>query len=162
MFSLGLQKAQASYEEKLGSSIKVAEKTMFNLAWQIQELQDLHDCVRKLAVGVTTLIEKLECSDYNPIQDNFASKLSLTKKQLLDSVKKISKHQRTAATHVFVFMVSPENRCRKPYALPVQCLPIRGLKDSTVREMANKIITAMLDKNLNVAGKYIRRLVNKV
>ena len=63
--------------------------------------------------------------------------------------------QRTAATHVFVFMLSTESRSRKPYSLPVQCLPIRGLRDRTVSDLLNKIILCMKERNMNVAGMCI-------
>ena len=45
-----------------------------------------------------------------------------------------------------VFMISPESRhC----ALPIQCLPMRGLKNNTVCGMADKIIQAMVEKNMS-------------
>ena len=50
-------------------------------------------------------------------------------------------------------MVSPESRSHQPYALPVQCLPICGIKDKTIRYMANKIIGAMMERDMKVAGK---------
>ena len=34
-----------------------------------------------------------------------------------------------------MFMISSETRNRKPYALPVQCLPIASLKDAAVRDL---------------------------
>ena len=80
-------------------------------------------------------------------------KLSSVQEQLINAVKKLSKHQRIAATHVLVFMVSPESRSRQPYALLVQCLPICGIKDKTIRDTANKIIGAMMERDMKVAGK---------
>jgi len=38
----------------------------------------------------------------------------------------LSRQKRTAATHLFVVMISPEGRQRKPYALPIQCVPYTG------------------------------------
>ena len=59
-----------------------------------------------------------------------------------------------AATHVLVFMVSPKScRSRQPYTLPVQCLPICGIKDKTIRDMANTFIGAMMKRDMKVAGK---------
>lgn len=103
---------------------------------------------------ISTLLDKLQSQDYDPVQDNFARKLTSLQQQLLDAIKRLSKHQRTAATHILVFMVSPESRSRKPYALPVQCLPICGIKDKTIRDMSNKIIEIMVGKNMKVAGKH--------
>lgn len=99
------------------------------------------------------MVDKLQSEAYNPVQDNFARRLNSLQRQLLDAAKRLSKHQRTAATHILVFMVSPESRSQKPYALPVQCLPICGIKDMAIREMSNKIIEATVERNMQVAGK---------
>ena len=148
---LGLQKAQITYEEKV--SANVAEKMKFDLAWKIHELEDLQELLRKLTVEISTLMDKLESPHYDRVQDNFARRLNSVQEQMLDAVKRLSKHQRVAATHILVFMVSSESRSQKPYALPVQYLPICGIKDSTIRSMANKIIEVMVEKHMNVAGK---------
>ena len=49
-------------------------------------------------------------------------------------------------------MISNEERNKKPYALPIQCLPYKGLSDSKVRELANHIITEMVQRKMKVAG----------
>ncbi|XP_065889311.1 uncharacterized protein [Dysidea avara] len=49
-------------------------------------------------------------------------------------------------------MISTEDRRRKPYALPVQCVPYKGLSDSKVRDLANNIISEMVKRKMNVAG----------
>ena len=49
-------------------------------------------------------------------------------------------------------MISSEERSKKPYALPVQCIPYKGLSDSTVRELANKVIHEMVKRRIKVAG----------
>ena len=139
----------------MASSSKVPEKTLFKLAWQVHELEELIKCARKLLLEVTVLMEKVKDEHYDLVKENVAQKLTSIRGELVDYVKMLSKHQRTAATHIFVFMVSPESRHRKPYALPVQCLPIRALKDSQTREFANKIIAAMVQRNMKVAGRYI-------
>jgi len=74
----------------LNCSIKVNEKTKFGLAWKIQDLQELYDFIRKLAVEISTLMDKLQSQT---VQDNFARKLGFVKQQLLYAVQRISKHQ---------------------------------------------------------------------
>jgi len=54
-------------------------------------------------------MDKSQSQEYNFVQDNFAKKLSSVQEQLINAVKKLSKHQRIAATSVLVFMVSPES-----------------------------------------------------
>lgn len=150
--NVALQAAQCEYEEKLSSKSKVADKTMHKLAWQVQELEQLIKCMRKLLVEVNAIMEKISDQHADLVSENVAKSLCNVREELLEAIKKLSKHQRTAATHVFVFMLSTESRSRKPYALPVQCLPIRALRDRTVRDLLNKIILCMKERNMNVAG----------
>ena len=134
-YIIGLQQAQATYEEKLKTSTRVAEKTKFGPAWKIKELQDLHDFIRKLVVEIST--HYWTSSRFRiTIQFNFARNPSSVQKQLINAVKQLFKYQRIAATHVLVFMVNPEGRSRQPYALPVQWRPICGIKDKTIRDIS--------------------------
>ena len=67
-------------------------------------------------------------------------------------IRGVVRKQRQPASHAMVFMISPEDRSRKPYALPVQLLPYRGLKDSTVRDLANKLKMEMKSRDMEVVG----------
>ena len=64
----------------------------------------------------------------------------------------VKHHKHTTAAHLLVFMISSEERKKKPYAIPVQCLPYKGLSDANVREFANKIIHEMTRLSMKVAG----------
>ena len=103
-------------------------------------------------MGVSAVMKKVTEKSC-VVEDNVARQLSTIREELSVAVKKLSKHQRTVATHIFVFMLSPEKRNVKPYALPIQCLPIRVLKDMTLRDLTNKIISLMIERNMKVAGK---------
>ena len=69
-------------------------------------------------------------------------------------MKSVTCHQRSAATQCLVVMISTEERNRKPYALPVQCMTYKGLKDSEVRDIGNKVIQEMDERGMKVAGMY--------
>ena len=86
------------------------------------------------------------------VKENYAKKLGSIRENLETSVRRLSRHKRTAATHIFVFMISAESRNKVPYALPVQCLPIASLKDKQCRELANHIVAAMAERKMRVAG----------
>ena len=92
---------------------------------------------------------------YSLVANNLAGYLCSLRGRLTEAVNLITKHQRTEATHVFVFMISSETRNRKPYALPVQSLPIASHKDAQVRDLANKIVVVMKQKEVKVAGTII-------
>ena len=62
------------------------------------------------------------------------------------------KHRRTAATHAYAIIISPEDRKRKPYALPVQLIPYVGMGQEKIRKVLNNLIQRMKDMGMAVAG----------
>ena len=151
-FIAALTQAQRAYEEKIESS-RTPKNILLRLAWNVQDLQELLASVRQLSVDIVTLKDEIEDENYDPVEQNTAKTLKSLQSKLIETVKRLSKHQRTAATHILVVMVSPENRSRKPYALPVQCLPINALKDQQVRDLVNQVIAAMVERGMKVAGE---------
>lgn len=129
---------------------------MINLAWKIKELTDLNESGRNLLVEVNTLICNLEDVNYNQEERNIPRQLTQIRQKLRTFIKAVTRHQCTAATHVLIFMISPEERNKKPYALPVQCLPYKGLSDMKVRSLANEVIEEMVKRGMKVAGKSIK------
>ena len=77
-------------------------------------------------------------------KENIPSQLKVIRQKLVNSIKGVTRRQRTATTHILVFMISTGDWRRKPYALPVQCIPYKGIGDTMVRELANKIISEMV------------------
>lgn len=103
-------------------------------------MQELTASVCQLIVDISSLKDKVADRQYDTVKENTTRTLKCLQ---IEIVKKLSKHQRTAATHTFVVMVSPDSRNRTPYALPVQCLPIKALRDEQVRDIANKVVALM-------------------
>lgn len=62
------------------------------------------------------------------------------------------KKKRTAATHVLVIMASDELRMTKPYALPLQYLPYRSMKDQYLRDITKAIKQQLLNAGVLVVG----------
>ena len=125
---------------------------MFKLAWDVQELGELNECGRKLVVSCANLKAKLMQADYDRISDNFPRQLSEIKQELLSFTKQVVKFKGTPATHILVLMISPEERNKKPYALPVQCLAYVSLGDRAVRRICDVLIKEMTDRGMKVAG----------
>ncbi len=65
-----LQAAQSTYEEKVVSTSKVAEKTLFDLVWQVQELEDLIKFSQKLVLGITVLAERVRDEKCDVVIEN--------------------------------------------------------------------------------------------
>ena len=147
---------------KVKSDSNVPQKSLFKLAWKVKELETLAASIRQLVVDIKILIERVNDLNYSLVANNVAGYLGSLRSRLSEAVKLITRDQRTEATHIFVFMISSEIRNRKPYALPVQCLPIASLKDAQVRDLANKIVAVMRQKGMKVAGKIIMIFNNKL
>ena len=86
------------------------------------------------------------------LEENIPSQLSNVRQKLVSYIKGVTRHQRTQATHILVFMISSEERRKKPYALPMQCVPYKTLTDSKIRSLANEIVSKMKKRKMNVAG----------
>ena len=120
----------------------------------MKEIEELIQQGRKLIVEIQVLTERLSDEGCNAVVENIAKSLASLRRQMTSFVKALSKHQRETASHIFVLMISSESRNRKPYALPLQCLPVRGLKDKQVREFADAIIKEMTKRNMKVASTH--------
>ena len=95
---------------------------------------------------------KLLDDHYDKIADNFASKLTSFKDGILSFLRRVVRYRRVAATHILVVMISPEERNSKPYALTIQCIAYKGIKDSEVRSICNHVVTEMHARKMKVAG----------
>ena len=65
---------------------------------------------------------------------NIPRRLTTIRQIVTTLVGGVTRHKRTAATRVLVFLIIPEERKRKPYALPVQILRYKSFSDSKARE----------------------------
>jgi len=66
----------------------------------------------------------------------------------------VVQHWHTAATNVLVFVISNEEMNYKPFTLPVQCVPYKGLSDRKVHELASNIIREIVKQKMK-SGMYI-------
>ncbi len=89
------------------------------------------------------------------MKENVGRQLTAIRNGLSVFIPRVTRQKRTAATHILVFLVSPEERNKKPYALPVQCIPYTSLSDTKARQLANKVIRAMAQRNMKVAGTIV-------
>lgn len=86
----------------------------------------------RLLLTELSVLQDLLVSEERVHDSNLPRQLTTLQKRLTLMTKALSRHKRTAATHVFVFMISTEDRAKKPYSLPVQCMPYKGLSDQKV------------------------------
>ena len=118
---------------------------MIILAWKIKELTELGEIGRQLFSEIRLCRDKIES------EQNVTNQLRLIQQRLVTFIKGVTRHQRTAASHILVFIISSEDQRKK---LPVQCVPYKGLSDCKVRVVANHIVSEMVKRKMNVAGIY--------
>ena len=107
-----MAKANNAYSEKLDGG-KHKEKEMIALSWKVKELDGLGEKRRRLHSDVKDLLKSKD----NDNEDNVPSRLRTIRQKAAAFVKGIVRHQRNAATHVLVFMISPEQRNKKTLCL---------------------------------------------
>ena len=82
------------------------------------------------------------------IQTNLARRLSTLQSKCLSFFRSVSRHKRVAASHVLVTMISSSQRNKKPYALPISCIPYKGLSESKARSHINSVIEHLKERNM--------------
>ena len=152
MINLALQNAKKEYETKQGEG--KSGKEMFGLAWDVKELSDLNEVGRDLTVECTTLVDKMLDPSYDCNANNLARQINIFRERVLSFVKSVTKYRREPATHILVVLISPEERNKKPYALAVQCIAYKSIKDCEVRQICNKVVKEMTVRGMKVAGLY--------
>lgn len=148
-----LKYANNKFCEKLSAGKTSTDKEMFSLCWSVDELGRLNESGRTLHVEIGTLLELLKDPSTNFIQQNIARCLAKIQDILLPFIRGVTRHQRHAATHILVTMISPSQRNKKPYALPVSCILYGSLTETMARTHIKSIITEMKKRNMIVAGK---------
>ena len=146
----GMEKVRKDYEEKRAKQ-KSSETMMMTLAWDLHGFEELlSQCVK-----FTEVVRQLKGTLSLPRSrhGNIKAEISTLRNQLLNYAKNLYGKKRTAATHLFVFMITDESRNLKPYAVPVRVLPFKSVTDKKVRELEEELRTAMTSIGMSVVGK---------
>ena len=125
-----IKKNNDQLHEKLCSGKKASDKDLFSLSWTIDELSRLNSEGREMYAELLSICDLLKNESTDVIQVNMARRLSMLQDKCLSFFRGISRHKRVAASHVLVTMISPSQRNKKPYAVPVSCIPYKGLSES--------------------------------
>lgn len=149
--SEGLQTADANYRNKYNCP-NTSKTVLMELCWERVECSTLLQQSQVLKAFFESFLPFL-----NPVQE-VARQVSEKREDFLKYLRNIFvKKRQPGATHVFVFLVSQEERNRKPYCLPVQYIPYHSLKDQYVWDLSGKIKTQMIAMGMKPIGKnYIR------
>lgn len=146
---IALKKAISEFDEKKASG-SATDKTLFSLGWTIDELSRLNTKGRDVYVSIVAAKQAIQ-DDKKSARD-LSRAVCHIQQVLMGFVKGLTRHKRSAATHML--MISPSDRNRKPYALPICCLPYAGLTETQARAHISTVIREMVSRKMTVAGKY--------
>ena len=149
----GLNNAVEDYRKKYNNN-STSEQSLKNANWEVVEHQTLLQQAQSLSTTLETVLASLNpttCTNRLFLQARAIVKV-LKVEQFL---RNLSKKERTAASHVLVFMLSDEGRWRKPYAFPIRYIPYKTIKDQYVRDFGKVIKLKMKEKGLKLVGKFV-------
>lgn len=147
----GLQSAVETFQLKINSPSTPLE-TLKSLNWDIFEYKTFLEQANVFNQNFEVFI-----GDLDPVQERPVRPILRSVKKECDAhlqyLLNLYKKKRVCATHVLVFMIADERRNRKPYAIPIQYVPYRSIRDQEVRDFTKKIKEAMVKEDLKVVGK---------
>ena len=81
---------------------------MFDAGWKVEKLKRLVDTCQELIAAVSGVIQVVDNPTTDMIQANVAGRLGSVRQSLSTFTRDLSRHQRSPASHIFVFMISAE------------------------------------------------------
>ena len=109
----------------------------------MDELGRLIKIGRDVYLEIDSMLSILEDKTSDLVQRNSARRTVKIRDDVLSVVQGLTRHQRVPATHVLVTMINPSQRSKKPYALPVSCIPYTGLTEKATRNHINDVLSEM-------------------
>ena len=148
---------------KRGSKRKRSDKAVREDQWMQTDLETSLEEFNKLVAQLELVLDKQLTAEVD-LKPTFGEVSLYNEKFILISYVKIrecgpkevegaTRLLRTPASHCLVFMISQEERTRKPYALPVQMLPCRGISDGLMRRLADRVKVRMVTLGVDVCGE---------
>lgn len=149
----GLREAVQTFRVKFNKP-NTSTEALKGLNWDIVEFKTLLEQASVFKQKIDDIVANL-----NPVvqQVPIEPKWRLWVKEspgYLQYLRNLFKKKRSCATHILVFMVADEQRNTKPYAIPIQYVPYKGIRDQEVRDLTKAIKEQMTNAHLKVVGRF--------
>ncbi|XP_048586226.1 uncharacterized protein LOC116617329, partial [Nematostella vectensis] len=146
----GLKNADREYEKKFNSPT-TSKEALKSLCWERIEFNTLLLQSQKLKCTMEGILAHLNPD--NPRVGYVITSLRNLRPDYLKYLRNLfTKKRQPAATHVLVILISEERRCIKPYALPVWYVPYKSIKNQFLRDLLNKVKSAMVELGMIPVG----------
>ena len=151
----GMSSAKRTYEEKLEKS-RASDNLMMKLAWDVAGYEQLIEKAKEFQKDLDSIADELKLD-----VGGVVFRLQKLEKNLLVYYKELFTKKRNPASHLLMFMIADELRNTKPYAIPIQFIPIKSITDQQIRQLEIEIEAAMKGVRMIPVGKYILTLINE-
>lgn len=146
----GLIAAEQEYEKKFNAP-NTSQHLLKTLCWERVEfntlLQQAQCFSEKYEAMLTCLHQEV------PRERHVITALQNIEKDAFTYLRNLYiKKRHPGATHVLLFLISDERRNKKPYALPVQYVPYKSIRDQFVRDLTDDIKREMVKMSLKPVG----------
>ncbi|XP_078357969.1 uncharacterized protein LOC144642774 isoform X1 [Oculina patagonica] len=148
--SSGLIAAEQEYEKKFNAP-NTSQHLLKTLCWERVEfntlLQQAQCFIEKYEAMISSLHQEV------PRQRQVITALQNIEEDAITYLRNLFiKKRQPGATHVLLFLISDERRNKKPYALPVQYVPYKSIRDQFVRDLTDDIKREMVKMDLKPVG----------
>lgn len=144
----GMSSAKRAYEVKLEKS-RVSDNLMMKLAWDVAGYEQLLVKAKEFEKDFDLMADELKLGVGRVVVRKHEME-----KNLLLYYKELYSKKRNPASHLLVFMIADELRNTKPYAIPIQFIPIKSITDQQIRLLELEVETAMKSIEMVPVGKY--------
>lgn len=143
-----LHSSSVTYYSSILSRQNTHQEKLKAAAWEVVECNELMKKAQELLERFER-IKDLHLRNQVPLK----SSTKVISHQYKEYLCGLFKKRRIAATHVMVIMIADETRSKKPYAIPVQYIPYKSIKDQYVRDVIQNLKEQMVKLDMKIVGK---------
>lgn len=149
----GLSEAVQTFQVKFNKP-NTSTETLKGLNWDIVEFKTLLEQASIFKQKIDDMIANLNpMAQQVPIVPNWRLWVKESP-GYLQYLRNLFKKKRICATHILVFTVADEQHNTKPYAIPIQYVPYKGIRDQELRDLTKEIKVQMTNAHLKVVGRF--------
>ena len=141
----GMDIAKEKYDKKLANSC-CSEDLLMKLAWDVVGFEQLLKQANDFKDELELVVNDLKFG----LQNIAVLRIRKLEKSILQYYKDHYSKKRSPASHLLIFMFADKLRNVKPYAVPVQFLPVKYITDDQIRQL--EIETLMKSNEMVTVG----------
>ena len=143
----GMAIAKEKYEKKLTNS-RCSDDLLMKLAWDVVGFEQLLKQANNFKNELELMVNDLKLG----LQNVVVVRIRNLERSIMQYYKDFYSKKRSPASHLLVFMLADELRNVKPYAVPIQFLPIKSITDDQIRQLEHEIEALMKTNEMVTVG----------